>query len=119
MKEPVAARPDKMWQEVPRADLVRSMAALKKFGKGRNVGPIYVYADNGNFMFEFGSVRQGFPLTGNWVGYLQFNVQLFLTAKTNLSKDATAEFKFEGETLSLDGIPIARCYWSADRPGKI
>ena len=66
---------------------------------------------------EFGAVRHGFPISDNRVGCVEFRVQLLLVAKTKLDKDPTITFTYEGETLSLDGMPIARCFWVASRPG--
>ena len=109
-------RSDVMRQEVPRVELKRVIAAIKKFGKNRNTGFAYIYVDNKQFVIEFGSVRGRFPVSGNWTGYLQMKVQLLLRAETDVSTDSTAVFTFEGETLAIDGMAVARCVWKASKP---
>lgn len=110
------ARPDILIQTWLRSDFTRAIAALKKFGKGRNRGKAAVFVDNGNFIIEFGDAKQGVPVSDNWSGFLQMDIQLLLQAKTNQSKDVNALLKHEGETLSIDDVPVARCVWTPERP---
>ena len=82
--------------------------------EGRNVGIAFVYEESGFFVMEFGTVRQRFLISDDWIGRLQMRVQLLLKADTKMATENVAQFTYEGETFALDGLPVARCKWVAN-----